>query len=130
MKNIITILLILFVPLIAYFILSNEHTNETAYAKEAGLPTIMTFTSTMCMDCQKMKAVIAEVQGQYEGKINFVSINALDKERSVKDAINKYGIVLVPSMVLLDKNDNEVNKIEGYIPKEELITNLEGLIHE
>ena len=130
MKNIITILLILLIPIFAYFILSNENTTEIADAKESGLPTIITFTSTMCMDCQKMKAVIAEVKGEYNGKINFVIINALDKKRSVKDAINKYDIALVPSMVFLDKEDNQVKKIEGFIPKEELITNLEGLINE
>ena len=132
MKNILTILAVILIPIIMYFAISNKNVQvtETAFAKDSGIPTVITFTSTMCMDCQKMKAVISEVQDDYEGKINFVSINALDKKRSVKDAVNQYKIVLVPSIVLLDSNNKEVNKIEGFIPKDELIRNLEGLINE
>lgn len=129
MKNIITILLILILPIIAYIVMSKNSQDIIANAKENNLPTLMTFSSTMCMDCQKMKSVISEVRNDYEGEINFININALDKDKKVKDSIKRYGVVLVPTMIFLDSNGNVTNKTEGYIPKEELITKIEETIN-
>lgn len=130
MKNIITILIILILPIAAYLIVNKNSQDIIANAKENNMPTLMTFSSAMCMDCQKLKAVINEIKGEYSNKINFVSINAMDKDRKVKDYIKKYGIVLVPTMIFLDKNGNVTNKIEGYIPKDELINEIEETVNE
>ncbi|MCD7878637.1 MAG: thioredoxin family protein [Candidatus Gastranaerophilales bacterium] len=128
MKNIITIILILIIPIFVYLIMSKNSNDLNAIAKDNSNPTLIAFTSTMCMDCQKMKTVIKEIEKDYESKVNFVSVNALDKNRKVQDSIKKYGIVLVPTIILLNKNDVQVNKIEGYVPKEELTAKLEVLI--
>ena len=129
MKNIITILLILFVPVAVYLYLSKNSDTTSAIAKDKTRPSIMIFTSTMCLDCQKMKSVINEVQPIYSDKINFISINALDKNKKVQDDIKKYGVVLVPTIIFVDENENQKNKIEGYIPKEQLITEIEDIIN-
>lgn len=129
MKNIITILLILIVPVAVYLYLSKNSDTTSAVAKDKTKPSIMIFTSAMCLDCQKMKSVINEVQPIYSDKINFISINALDKSKNVQDYIKKYGIVLVPTIIFVDENENQKNKVEGYIPKEELITEIEDIIN-
>ena len=129
MKNIITILLILILPIVAYLVMNKNSQDIIANAKENNLPTLMTFSSTMCIDCQKMKTVINDVKDTYSDKINFVSINALDINKRVKDYIKKYGVVLVPTMIFIDANGNMTNKIEGYIPKEQLITEIEETIN-
>ena len=150
MKNIITILLILIVPICAYLFMSRNSVDIMANAKENNLPVLMAFTSSMCMDCQKMKGILKEVEGDYTGRINFVMINALDKNRKVKDYLKKYNIVLVPTMIFLDENGNqinkidfnqimelysntkkkvEINKIEGAVTKEVLISEIEEAIN-
>ncbi len=129
MKNIITILLILILPVMIYSIMSRKAADISAMAKESNIPTLMTFTSSMCIDCQKMKGILKEVEPQYQGKINFVGINALDKNRKVQHYIKKYHVVLVPTLIFLDENGNETNKLEGFIPKEELIKEIEEAIN-
>ncbi len=129
MKNIITILLILIVPICAYLFMSRNSVDIMANAKENNLPVLMAFTSSMCMDCQKMKGILKEVEGDYTGRINFVMINALDKNRKVKDYLKKYNIVLVPTMIFLDENGNQINKIEGAVTKEVLISEIEEAIN-
>ena len=129
MKNIITILLILVLPVLVYLIMSKNSNDFSAIAKEKNMPSLMTFTSTMCMDCQKMKGILKEIQPLYQDKMNFISINATEKDRKVQNYIKKHNVVLVPTMVFLDENGNEVNKIEGYIPKEELIKEIEEVIN-
>ena len=129
MKNIITIVLILVLPVLVYLIMSKNSNDFSAIAKEKNMPSLLTFTSTMCMDCQKMKGVLKEIQPSYQDRINFISINETEKDRKVQNYIKKHNVVLVPTMVFLDENGNEVNKIEGYIPKEELIKEIEEVIN-
>ena len=128
MKNIITILLVLMLPLCAYFIMNKNSNNITAVAKE-NIPSLYIFTSTMCIDCQKMKSIINEIEPNYKEKINFIQINAIDKNRKVQDLIKKHGITLVPTIITFDRTGNKINKIEGYIEKEKLINELEEAIN-
>lgn len=129
MKNIITILLIIILPIMAYLIIEKRSELNSATAMENSLPTILVFSSSMCLDCQKLKGVINEIKNDYEDKINFISYNALDKDKKVQKYIKEYQIILAPTTIILDRNGNKVDKIEGYIPKEELINEIEEAIN-
>ena len=129
MKNIITILLIIILPIMAYLIIEKRSSITTATAMENSLPTVMVFSSTMCLDCQKLKTVINEIKGDYEGKVNFINYNALDKDKKVQRYIKEFGIILAPTTIILDKNGNKIDKIEGYLPKEEFKSEIEEAIN-
>ena len=129
MKNIITILLILLLPLVVYLYMSNNSDKSVAIAKDSGLPTLITFTSTMCLDCQKIKSVLADVEPKYINKINFEYVQALEKNKKVKDAIKKYNVVLVPTLIFLDKEGNQLSKFEGFMEKDQLISEIEEVIN-
>ncbi len=130
MKNIITILLIFIIPIVAYLYISKNSNTTIAIAKDKNKASLMIFTSAMCLDCQKMKSVINEVQPVYSDKINFISINALDKNKKVQNYIKKYGIVLVPTIIFTDEDENQKDKVEGYISKDDLIKKIEDIINE
>lgn len=130
MKNIITILIILILPVMTYLILEKRSSLTTATAMEKNLPTVMIFSSSMCIDCQKLKNVVKEIEPLYAGKINFINYNALDKDKKIKNYIKQYGIVLAPTTIILDKNGRPIDKIEGYLPKDEYINEIEEAINE
>lgn len=129
MKNIIIVLLILILPIVAYIYMSNNIGESVAATRNSDLPTVITFTSSMCMDCQKIKSVLAEIEPNYSQKVNFEYVQALDKSKKVKDSIKKYGVVLVPTMIFIDKNGKQLNKIEGFLEKEKLEAEIEELIN-
>lgn len=129
MKNIFIILLILILPVAIYFMLNKNSDFDAAMAKSDDLPSLLIFTSTMCLDCQRMKSLVSEIQNDYKEKINFIPINALENKRKVKEQVKEYGVVLVPTLIFLDVNGVQTNKIEGYIPKEELIKNIEACVN-
>ena len=130
MKNIVTILLILILPIALYLIMSKNSDDNSVYAVNKNNPSVLLFTSTMCMDCQKMKNVLKEVEDNYKDKINFVHINALEKNKKIQEQIKKYDVVLVPTLVFTDTNEIQIKKIEGAISKEELVIALEDAINE
>lgn len=76
-----------------------------------------------------MKKVIKEIEPNYHDRINFIQINATDKNRKVQEYIKRYGVTLVPTIVVLDRNNNKINKIEGYIEQEKLIKEIEDAIN-
>lgn len=130
MKNIITILAILLLPLVIYSILHKDTASDlSAYAKDNSRPTLMVFTSAMCIDCQKLKTVIKEIEPNYVDKVNFVSVNATEKSKTVKELVKKHNITLVPTVVFLDSKQNEVKRKEGFVPKEDLESDMESLIN-
>ncbi|MBQ8886368.1 MAG: thioredoxin family protein [Candidatus Gastranaerophilales bacterium] len=128
MKNIITILLVLILPICAYLLINKNSNNILAVAK-SNTPTLQIYTSTMCIDCQKLKNLINEIEPTYKDSVNFIVINALDKNKKTQNDIKKYGITLVPTIIVFDRSGNQTNKIEGYIEKEKLIAEIEEVIN-
>ena len=128
MKNIITILLILILPVISYVLISKYSSQTIAVATDNNLPSVLVFSSSMCLDCQKLKLVLDDVSDEYTPKVNIIRIN-IDNSKKVNDYIKKYGIQLVPTTVFLDKNGNQINKIEGFVERDELVENLERVIN-
>ncbi len=128
MKNFLIISAILIIPALVYILMNKDSNDFSAMADENGKPSLMTFTSTMCMDCQKMKAVIKEVEPSYSDKMNFISVNATDNNRKVKELVKRYNVVLVPTLIYL-KDNKEVKRVEGAISKEELISDIEEVIN-
>lgn len=78
-KNLIIIGLIFVIPLVAFWALnkSNSTTAKTT-ADIANKPQVMKFTSTMCLDCQKMNKLFKEVFPKYEDKIVLTEIQVQD----------------------------------------------------
>lgn len=129
MKNIITIALILILPVLVYFVMSKNSNDITVFAKDMSKPSMYVFSSTMCMDCQKVKTLLKEIQPDYVDKINIVHINAIENTKKTKELVKKHNVVLVPTIVFLDVNNSEINRIEGYMPKEEFIKEIEESIN-
>lgn len=127
-KNIITILLILIVPMFAYWLLSTpDAENSTTVAEASNKPQIIKFTSAMCMDCQTMNQIMKEIYPAYKDKITLVEIPVQDKTSFNESQIKKYNVTLVPTIILLDSSGRQVKRIEGAIEKDVMESYLQGL---
>lgn len=127
-KNIITVLLVLIVPIVAYILMNNSNSDVIGMADaKSAKPQIIKFTSSMCLDCQEMNKIMKEVYPQFKEKIVLVEIPVQDGKAFTQEQIKKYNVTLVPTIIMLNSNGNQVKRIEGAIPKEELIQYMEGL---
>ena len=103
-KNIIIVALVLIVPLVAFWILSNANTTTAQTNPEIpqtdqvvnevaiGKPQILKFTSTMCLDCQTMNKLFKEVYPKYQDKIVLTEISVQDGKAFTNEQIKKYNI--------------------------------------
>ena len=118
-KNIIIIALIFIVPIIAYAIMSDS--NSVSAAKPAsGQPQVIKFSSKLCLDCKKIKACFEELVPKYNNNITFIEYDVQQNTPEINDAIDKYGISLVPTVIYVDKNGKEVRRTEGFVEKNTL----------
>ncbi len=127
-KNIITILLILIIPMFAYWILSTNDASKSSTVAEASTkPQVIKFTSEMCMDCQTMNQIMKEIFPAYQDKITLIEIPVQDKTSFNQEQIKKYKVTLVPTIILIDSNGKQVKRIEGAIEKDVMESYLQGL---
>lgn len=76
---------------------------------------LLDFWAPWCGPCQMMKPVVEELEKELEGKVEFVQINVDENQEEAA----KYGVMSIPTFVVL-KDNEEIGRKIGFIPKEEL----------
>lgn len=130
MKNWIVALIILVVPVIAYYALDKNSQNKVAFEAQAqvGKPSVIKFYSTMCLDCKKLDVVTKEVMPKYADKLNYQAYNVQNNDKAVDALVQKYGVNLVPTMLFIKESGEVVKKTEGYLTNKQLEQNLNALL--
>ena len=105
-KNIIIISLIFAIPLLLYMALTASN-STTAQTTDIGKPSVIKFTSAMCLDCQTMNKIFKEIFPKYQNKINFTEIQVQDKNSFNDSQIKKYNVTLVPTIILLNSEGKQ-----------------------
>lgn len=127
-KNIITVLIVLILPLLAYIFMTHAGKEPVNVAGAlTNKPQLIKFTSTMCLDCQEMNKILKEVYPSFQDKIVLEEISVQDGKASTDELIKQYNVTLVPTIILINSQGQQVKRIEGAIPKEEMVKDLEAL---
>lgn len=125
-KNLIIISLIFAIPLMAYWMLTASN-STTAKTVQTGKPEVIKFTSAMCLDCQTMNKVFKEIFPKYQDKITLTEIQVQDQNAFNQEQIKKYNVTLVPTIILKNSKGQQVKRLEGEVPKEQIDNYLKGL---
>jgi len=90
------------------------------YTKNGGTyeVTFLEFGSTGCPACKRMESVMDEVRQKYPEKVNVVFLNILKPENQL--LMKYYGIAVIPTQVLLDKEGKEFFRHSGYLPTSDI----------
>ena len=130
MKNLSIVLVILFVPLLFYFLMTEKEDNN--FQKACALmnkPQVIKFSSPLCPECVKMQKVMNAVKPKYSEKITFTELNVANSTKNIEDEIKKYNVIVVPTTIFLNKSGEVVKKIEGSMTEEKLEQHLKSLIN-
>lgn len=91
----------------------NYKNNEQSYEL-----TFLEFGSTGCSACKRMEKVMDDVRWQYPYKVNVVFYNiTYPKNRNM---MKYYGVSVIPTQILLDKEGKEFFRHTGYYSFEEI----------
>ena len=89
----------------------------------SSIPVLVDFYATWCGPCQMMAPILEQVGIYLKDRLQIVKIDA-DKYPNLA---SQYGIQALPTLVLF-KNSQPVNRIEGVVQAQELIQHLQTLV--
>lgn len=113
-KNIAILILIFVIPLVGYFMISKTNQSSISEAN-VNRAHVIKFTSNMCGECKRVEPVVNRVMTKYQDKVQYIVIPVQVENKYNQEMISKYKVTLVPTIILVDKNQKVVNRIEGYV---------------
>jgi thioredoxin len=87
------------------------------------VPVLVDFYATWCGPCQMMVPILEQVNAQLQGRLQIVKIDT-DKYPQLA---SQYQVYALPTLVLF-KNGQPVERIEGVVPADQLVGRLQALI--
>lgn len=88
--------------------------------KDAKLPVLVEFWASWCGPCKMLAPVLEEIAQDYGQRLQIAKVN-VDENRETAE---KFEIMSIPTMILF-QNGNEVARIVGFRPKQDLVRFIE-----
>lgn len=93
----------------------------TMKAKQA---CVIDFNATWCGPCRKLAPILEELAGEYEGRVNFYSID-VDKNKELAQALE---VKNIPYVLFFGNDGGDPIEMVGLTTKEEVKANVEKIL--
>jgi len=100
----------------------NKNNFEEEVVK-SDIPVIIDFWAEWCPPCKMMGPVFEELSHEYGGKLKFAKADVQENQ----ELAGKFGIRGIPCLLVLKKGE-EVDRITGFLPKEQLKEKIDEII--
>ena len=97
--------------------------NFTQEVLKAKTPALVDMWAAWCGPCRMLAPVVEELAGAYQGKMKFGKLNVDDYPQMAA----QYRVMNIPTLLVF-KGGQEIDRIVGVQPKEELVRRLEKAI--
>ena len=125
-KNIFIMLTILFLPILTFWGITSLQ-GSSAVANTSGLPQVIKFSSSMCLECKQVEDIFEEIMPKYIKNVEYKKI-IVDSRKDMKNPlIKQYKVTLVPTVVMINSDGSTAQKIVGAVSKEQYEQCIKGL---
>jgi thioredoxin 1 len=91
---------------------------------QSSLPVLVDLWAAWCGPCRMIAPVVEELAKTYDGKVKMSKLNVDDHPQVAA----KFRVMNIPTLLLM-KSGQEVDRIVGVVPKEELARRLDSLLN-
>jgi thioredoxin-like negative regulator of GroEL len=103
----------------------SSHAIPLEEARSNGRPTLIEFYADWCTTCRKMAPLIASLEKELQGQVNFVMLN-VDNSRWLPE-LNQFHVNGIPHFVFLDHQFHPLGSAIGEQPESVMRANLASL---
>jgi thioredoxin 1 len=97
--------------------------NPLGRALQTGRPVLADFGRGKCIPCKMMKPILDDLKRQYEGKAEILIID-IDEYAALT---GRCRIRAIPTQIFYDASGKEVSRHEGFMPRADIVRQLERL---
>ena len=97
--------------------------NPLGGALKKNVPVVADFGRGVCIPCKMMKPILDELKKEYEGKAEILIIE-IDAYPALT---RRCGIRAIPTQIFYDASGQEVYRHQGFMPREDIVTQLKKL---
>jgi thioredoxin 1 len=98
-------------------------TNPLENALRNGLPVVADFGRGTCVPCKMMQPILEKLERDFKGKASVLILDI----REYSALSQKYGITLIPTQIFFDASGEEVFRHQGFMPEEDIISQLQKM---
>lgn len=100
-----------------------EFTSFNDLLSQSELPVLVDFYAEWCGPCKMMAKILEQVNGELRDRLRIVKINS----ENYPELASQYNIYALPTLILF-KNGEPVERIEGVVQPKQLIQRLQAFI--
>ena len=104
-------------------VLELSESNFDQEVSKASTPVLVDMWAAWCGPCRVIAPVVEELAGSYKGKLKVGKLNVDDHPQVAAT----YRIMNIPTLLLF-KGGQEVDRVVGVVPREELTRRIESLL--
>lgn len=90
---------------------------------QANVPVLVDLWAAWCGPCRMIAPMVEELAGTYQGKMKMGKVNVDDHPQLA----GRFRVMNIPTLLLF-KGGQEVDRIVGVVPKEELVRRIERVV--
>jgi thiol-disulfide isomerase/thioredoxin len=102
--------------------------NDLSVIGTNGRPTLVDFWAPFCENCKLEAATLEQIHQKYAGRVNFVMVNGDDPSPKSWEAIDAFGVDVVPHMALVNSEGEVETALIGIIPQHVIEADLDMLL--
>jgi len=106
-----------------YMATKQEFTSFADLLSQSELPVLVDFYAEWCGPCKMMATILEQVNDELSDRLRIVKINS----EKYPELASQYEIYALPTLILF-KNANPVERIEGVVQPKQLIQRLQSFI--
>ncbi|MEO0156263.1 MAG: thioredoxin domain-containing protein [candidate division WOR-3 bacterium] len=97
--------------------------NPLSRALKSGRPVLADFGRGTCIPCKMMQPILEKLQKEYAGKAEILIIDVGEYASLAR----QYKIMMIPTQIFFDKSGKEVYRHQGFMPEQDIISQLKKL---
>ncbi|OIP50942.1 MAG: thioredoxin [Deltaproteobacteria bacterium CG_4_10_14_3_um_filter_60_8] len=91
-----------------------------------GMVTMVDLGARTCIPCKMMAPILDEVAKEYEGKAAVIFVDVFQNPAEAK----RFKVSVMPTQIFFAKNGQEINRHLGFMPKKDIVEQLDKLLKE